>query len=286
MRSGYLLYLLAHSGPGGLTNVTKANSSIALAAAAVVGTIGLSTVVVYQWTLPTLTASLSHKIALLEERLSVETEATAELMAHNEALAARMIRERDDHRQQIAQLQDENNNLGRRLFESQIATLFLPGSPYPVGLDIVRIGDPDDKVLEVYAQGDVSAVGKRLVVDGQGDIFLRLVYTHSYSDRTVGLIDSIQYDLANYQRIGNDTLPDIPEGWLEDTLRRTLGEPYIVGVEAECLMWNVKGVGLVYYLGGADRFMISDYVSFPPGCDISEEQMERIEAAQAQEEEY
>jgi hypothetical protein len=58
--------------------VSESEHPIRIAALAVVGTIGVCSLIVSQWILPAVTASLKYKNELLNEKLSKETNANLE----------------------------------------------------------------------------------------------------------------------------------------------------------------------------------------------------------------
>jgi hypothetical protein len=78
------------------------------------------------------------------------------------------------------------------------------------------------------------------------------------------------------------SLPKIPDGWLEATLRRVLDEPFIIGQDNDCLLWKNSDSELVYYRIGADWFEVSGLETYPAGCSITDEQVGKIKSREKQ----
>ena len=168
---------------------------------------------------------------------------------------------------------EENNKLKERLFIYQSANMFLMGDPYPVGLDKIKIGDPEEKIRDVYQGDSIKETGRNISVTKIGPVFRAVIYTHSAIKKNEGKIDSIRYDLRNIDRIFDKSLPKVPDSWIEGSLRRSLGEPFIVGTDSDCLLWKHSDRELVYYRTKTDWFEISGHSTYPPGCSITSDQV-------------
>lgn len=247
-----------------------------LAALAVVGTMGVCTLVVFQWVLPTMTASSSHEISALKEKLTATNEESAKLRQDAERSFRRTEEEKRRDADRVAALSEENRALRDRLFQSEQANTFMLGDPYPVGIDRVRVGNVKEKIYEVFGHDSITETGRTLAVKRDGDTFRRIHYRHSATRSSAGKIDSIRYELRSIERTIDESLPKIPKEWLEGALRKALGEPYVVGLDNGCLFWKKSDMEGVYYLTKSDWFEVSGFVTYPPGCSISEEQLQAI----------
>lgn len=184
------------------------------AAIAVAGTIGVATVVVTQWIIPTMTASLAHNVELVKDELANEIKKNTDLIQ-----AAKVDHQRDADKisdltsaidrlnKQVAQLKSEGDSLRDRLFSSQNASMFAAGNPYPVGFDKIHIGDSKEKVKAVYPEEDVTEHDDYFTVAAHDQVFTRIIYRHSFSKKDLGKVDGITFELQNYMRIINKGLP-------------------------------------------------------------------------------
>lgn len=250
---------------------------IKTAAVSVAATVGLLTVLVYQWVLPTHTAALSYQNTLLQDQLVVaNTDHAASERRSSEQIGA-LMSELSTRNKDVITMTSEIESLHSRVFELERSNIFSAGVPYPVGLDRVKIGDPIELVSERYVGAKIEVNEYSSMVKESSDIFRLVIYRHSFSDETAGVVDSVDYEIFNVGRIIDD-LPRIPEDWLERSLTRSLGEPFVVGRRDDCLLWKYSKEEVVYYLRGSDSFTVSGMVSVPAGCQITDEQMERYVA--------
>jgi hypothetical protein len=252
---------------------------IKVAALAVVGTVTILSLIVSQWIVPTQTASLNHEVTLLKEQLSKQIEETELLKRSAKNISQTVEEQKAQTQRRIDLLVEENKQLKEKLFVSEQSNAFLIGDAYPIGLDRVKIGDPKDKVAELYRGARIDERGKTITVKHVNEVFLSARFHHSSARGTDGRIDSITFDLGTFERI-RDSLPRIPKSWLEDSLRKALGEPFQVGEDNKCLLWKTSANEPVYYLLEDDSFVISGYVTYPPGCYPSKEQMQRAKSRQ------
>lgn len=246
-----------------------------LAALAVVGTITICSVVVSQWILPPQLATLNHEIIILKEKLSKESEEKESLKRSGEKLSQIIEEQKTQNQKQVDSLSAENKKLKDKLFISDKSNAFLIGDAYPMGLDKVKIGDSKSKVAESYQGANIEEKGRTIIVKRASEVFLNVRFRHSSSPRTEGKIDSIDFDLGTFERIRDNSLPKVPESWLQDSLRKALGEPFLIGEDSKCLLWKTAANDPVYYLLEADSFEISGYVTYPPGCYLSKEQLQK-----------
>jgi len=259
--------------------VSESERSIRLAAAAVVGTVRLCTVLVTQWILPTVTASLNHEIELQKEKISTKDAEISTLKQKGQQLAQSIADEKRKSDQRVSDLTGDVAKLKDDLFLARSANMFLKGDPYPLGFDKVRIGDPLSKINEFYAAKDKTENGKSITIKDASEIFRFVQFRHSSSKNSLGKVDSISFDLGNLGRIVDKSLPRIPKDWLEQSLKRALGEPFVVGTDDNCLLWKTSdNENVVYHLIGSDLFEVSGYVTYPPGCSVSEDQLKQSKA--------
>lgn len=252
----------------------SADHPLKIAALAVVGTITVLSLIVSQWIIPTQTASLNHEITILKEKLAKESEDKDLLKRSGERLSQDLDGQKTQNQKRVDLLAAENKALRDKLFISEKANAFLIGDPYPVGLDKVKVGDPKSKVAESYRGGIVEEKGRTIVVKHAGELFPNVYFRHSSDRKTEGKIDSISFDLGTFERI-HDSSAKVPDNWLRDSLTKALGEPMLVGQDDKCLLWKSAANELVYYLMQADSFEISGYVTYPPGCYPSKEQVQK-----------
>jgi hypothetical protein len=229
---------------------------------------------VSQWILPTQTASLNHEIAILKEKLSKESEEKESLKRSGEKLSQTIEEQKTQNQKRVDSLSVENKEIKDKLFISEKSNAFLISDAYPIGLDKVKIGDPKSKVAESYRGANIGETGRTIIVKHASEVFLTVRF-HSSDRSTEGKIDSIQFDLGTFERIRNKSLPEVPKSWLQDSLRKVLGEPLLVGEDDKCLLWKTAANEPVYYLLEADWFEISGYVTYPPGCYPSKEQIQK-----------
>jgi hypothetical protein len=142
--------------------------------------------------------------------------------------------QRRQNQQKLDAFSAENKELKEKLFASQKANTFLIGDPYPIGFDKVKIGDSKSKLFDIYPAENIRETGRTINVKKGGEIFLDIRYRHSSSTNSQGKVDSIQYDLGKIDRILNKSLTSVPENWLDETLRKVLGEPLVIGVDNNC----------------------------------------------------
>ena len=254
-----------------------------MAALAVVGTFGVLTAVVTQWVIPTVTASLSHDIDVLKERLAVEVQKNKDLhdekirlLAEVEAGKKDLEAEKSALRPRYTAYAKEIDDLREEISTLRMSNLFTPENPYPLGLDRVRIGDPIDKIDDAYNGKKIDKRNTTITVETAEEPFLMMVFNHSSSKETNGKIVGITYSYQKLKRIIHSNLPRISENWLEDSLLRNFGEPYVVGPENDCLLWKVNQEEIVYYLKGDDDFFVSGLVLIPAGCNVSDEQAKQF----------
>jgi hypothetical protein len=246
-----------------------------VAALAVVGTITVLSLVATQWILPTQTASLNHEITILKERLLKESEEKETLKRLGEKLSQTIEEQKAQNQKRVDSLSAENKGLKDKLFISEKSNAFLIGDAYPIGLDKVKIGDPKSKVAESYRGASIEETGRTIIVKQASEIFMTVRFRHSSNRGTEDKIDNIKFDLGTFERIRNNSLPEVPKNWLQDSLRRVLGEPLLVGEDNKCFLWKTAANEPVYYLLEADSFQISGYVTYPPGCYVSKEQVQK-----------
>lgn len=254
-----------------------AEHPLAICAIAVAGTIGVCTAITFQWVVPTMTASIVHTSDMLAERVAELEKQKADLseklagsgveLAQARRASADAIAQREAH---IAQLQDE-------LFDSQRVNAFATGYPYPVGLDKVKLGDPIQRITEIYQKVDYESKSYRAVKTGE-KLFTDISFSFGRSENS-GKIEGVRFVLGSnvMRKYSKEGLPTVPDGWLESALKRALGSnPKIIGPEEDCLVWALDNPKiLVYYNRDGDDYFISEKLS-PGGCYITDEQLKTM----------
>jgi hypothetical protein len=266
---------LAQSNQSRTANWNFANHPLAVIAASVIATATLCLAVVQGVVLPSATGSLDH-------RLAVQTDKTAEAEAVNSNLRleiasltdkiARLSQTTaenwDKRRTEASAYETEIAELKQQIFELQHVSVMAAGSPYPVGLDLVRLGDDVAKVSAVYPNAELSGHG--ISQEFEDGIFLRAYYGHSFTNESEGQVTSARFSMGRLSRIVDD-LPRIDDSWLESALKRALGSPtMIIGLDNDCLFWKASDTEFVYYSQGDDSFSIHGLESYPAGCEFPE----------------
>jgi hypothetical protein len=163
-------------------------------------------------------------------------------------------------------------DLKKDLFASQITNLFILGSPYPVGLDKVRLGDPVTKIAEAYPYKNQSDVSSHLSFKLPSDVFEWLSF--DYNVEKTDVVDAVTLDIGELRSLGKNPKPPLPDGWLEASLRRSLGKPIAeIGPGKRCLIWRVDTMDrtLVSFRKGDSNYVISN-VETASGCYFTPEQ--------------
>jgi hypothetical protein len=123
---------------------------------------------------PTVTASWTHENSLLKEKLSKSLDDNITLKKKNEKLVSALDEQKKSGLRNSEASTTEIRGLKDRLFQSQMANMFLIGDPYPVGLDKIRIGDPKQKVFDIYPHEQVSEVRREVRVKAPEEVFRRI----------------------------------------------------------------------------------------------------------------
>lgn len=250
---------------------------LTLCAAGVVATVGVCTVATFQWIVPTMTASLTHSAELLKEGLKKRDDDKHGLERQINGLKNQITnlnKEVEDFRKVIALKDKSIAKLKTELFESQKANIFTAKSPYPMGLDKVKIGDPIEKIAEAYPFETNSNNNSWISVKLPSEVFTRIGFNHSYEVQ--GKVEAITFDLGRFRGMLQQEPPVIPDGWLEQMLTRSLGEPILIGVDDDCLVWleDKKSNVMIFYKRGDTNYMVSTSL-LPGGCFITDEQRKK-----------
>lgn len=253
-----------------------------LAAIAVVGTITVGTLVVTQWIVPTLTASLSHELTLAKEKASATQVEIATIKSEREKLSAAIEDEKSKAQKESVALLAENKVLKEKLFNAEKVNSFLKGDPYPVGLDKIKLGESKDKVLTIYQGANLVETPRSVRIKQTNDLFREIRYNHSARKPGEGKIESIQYDLGTLDRIRDRNLPTVPKNWLAESLAKALGEPDVIGLDNDCLVWKIADNAVVYYVKDTDWFEINGLATYPPACSMTDEQFKEAKKRREQ----
>lgn len=237
-----------------------------IAALAVVGTIGVATIVVTQWVLPTVSASLNYENTVLKAKVSKAEEEKSALKQSGEQELKLHVSEKAEYQKKLDTLTFEAEQLKQQLFALLKANAFSSGIPYPVGLDKVKFGDSIERIYSAYPRDRIKEEGKTLItVSGVGELFAEIKYVHSYTKATQGSVFGVQYRLNRSDSASRKKL-EIPVDWLEQALTKTLGNPRVVGSDDACLFWRVSDLESVYYKKSSDWFHVMSQDTYLAGC--------------------
>ncbi len=249
-----------------------------IATVAVAGTIGLGTAIVHQWIIPTITAGLQFEIQSLKAERDKQQKLSAEAVEEKKKLSDETVKIRKQNDERERQSSAQIDLLTNQLFAFKMASIFQVGSPYPIGLDFVKIGDPKSKIREAYPNVSITEKGRSTTIEPISEPFTKISYVHSESKPdSKETITSIRYSASNLPRIIKGSKERVDAAWVEANLNRTLGKSFVIGRDDDCLLWRLSDKELVYYLRGSDWYFISGYTTYPAGCSISDEQAKRIE---------
>jgi len=175
-------------------------------------TVTLGIIFVTQIVCPTQTASLGNKVS--------------EVVSENDSLHRRVQSLKsaaDEQRNTIIRLRESYSDLRRRLAEAEYSNLLVSGSPYPVGLGKVKVGDPIS-LLEKYYPSDRIKYRKdgRKTLYGQSEIFDRVTYYFEVEDGE-SLITHIVFPLNFDEHF--DLGSDQKNEFLLSRLVDSLGQP-------------------------------------------------------------
>jgi hypothetical protein len=118
---------------------------------------GAAVMFFYNVILPTHTVSLQNRIAALSEEPITRRAKVAEEKVHA--------------------LEGQLKEAQRVAAEFQLAKVFVAGSPYPVGLDRVKIGDTQEDIINVFPKDSIEMFGRRWwSVKDQHPLFKTITY--------------------------------------------------------------------------------------------------------------
>ena len=116
------------------------------------------------------------RLQLATEKLQSEAASKAELATTNLEVAQGVIR---DLQASEASLRASLKEREDQLFDTRMAALLPVGSPYPAGLDDVKIGDHISQVDAAYQSENVDKRKRRGIVDNADPIIQWVLYDHS-----------------------------------------------------------------------------------------------------------
>ncbi len=224
-------------------------------------------------------ASVNNKLEVKTEeldKLSVEIAATKidasnyKMQLNN--LNSEIIQVQKTNSDSISEKEIQIVDLRQQLFTSQTANMFISGSPYPVGFDRVRLGDPIKSITEVYPYQNVSNDDSSFTFEIPSDVFTWLSF--NYNNDRKDVVEAISFDVGILRKSRRNPKPELPDDWLLTTLNRTLGNPFTeIGPDKQCLVWRLDHMDktLVFYKKGDTSYMISNLLS-PGGCYFTKEQ--------------
>jgi hypothetical protein len=230
-------------------------------------------------------ASEKHSLQLKSEELEKkETEKKAvenknlELLAQISKMNAQVSTLEQQRNDGIADRDKRIAQLQMELFESQKGNIFMSGSPYPIGFDKIKLGDPIEKIAEAYPYENQSKSSSSILLDPSSDIFRWMRFEHDRG-KVKGKVDSVSFDTGTLRSFGKNPKPPLPDRWIETALTRALGEPIVrIGVDEKCIVWKVEDEqkSFVFHVEGETDFIIS-VALWPPGCFITDDQRKALD---------
>ncbi|MVA27043.1 hypothetical protein V6582_14950 [Agrobacterium vitis] len=222
---------------------------------------------------------LDQKAAALDkiaaEKVVLETK-SSEYLAQIANLSSK-IEAVQSEQSSISAIKDKQiKELKAQLFEAQKANIFIAGSPYPVGLDKIRIGDPIKKIPDAYPYQNESKSSTRIVFKNPSDVFEWMIFEHSVEKD--GVVEAISFDVGRLRKFGKNPKPELPDGWLDSALNRALGAPrYEMGSDRECSFWRIDNMDrlFVFHIKGDESYMITKEMA-PAGCYFTKDQRKEL----------
>jgi hypothetical protein len=154
-----------------------------------------------------------------------------------------------------------------QIFALRIANLLVPSSPYPIGLEQVRIGDPISKAANLFQNHNIIENKRSLTVNNYDPLISQIYYGHSFREDD-GLVNQITFNTRKVWRKFEGLLP-VPDDLFSKALTRTLGEPRLSGRDKECLWWSASAdeeSDFVYHVQGSGKYEILRRDATPPEC--------------------
>jgi hypothetical protein len=266
-----------------LSNI--ADHPVVLCAATAMAVLTACTGVTFTWIVPTMVASVENKLDLrsqeLEKALSDKTaveEKNSGLLTQIADLESKLGASNTERIDTVASKDKRIAELQSQLFEAQKSGLFISGSPYPVGFDKVRLGDPVSKITEVYPYKNESESNTRIFFHVPSDVFSWMGFDFNSEKKDV--VEAVSLSIGILRTLGRDPKSELPDNWLETTLTRALGEPTVaIGPSEKCLVWRIDSMDktLVFHRKGDDEYVISRGIA-PGGCYITKEQRDKMDA--------
>ncbi|MBY3536149.1 hypothetical protein HFN68_25010 [Rhizobium laguerreae] len=262
-----------------------ADHPVVLCAMTAVGVLTVCTGITFSWIVPTMVASTNNKLeaATRESQKLASEKAESDnrlitLRAELADMGKRLTASEQEKMQIVADKDKRIAELKNELFESSTVNLFISGSPYPVGFDKVRVGDPVAKIAESYPFQNDSESSVRVSFRVPSDVFYRLSFDFDTDQKDV--VEAVSLSIGRLRGLGSNPLPELPDSWIETTLRRVLGEPKAeIGPDKQCLVWTMDDAAksLVYYRKKDTDYMVSSTLS-PGGCYLTQDQRKEFDA--------
>lgn len=231
--------------------MSPTDSPIIAAAVAVSATIGLAVLVVKEIVLPTHVAAVTYELDSTKKELAAKTDRIVQLEDEKQALSSR-----------INELEKEKQRLSSDLFAAQNANAFVKGSPYPVGLEKIKIGDKIELIDSVYPSSAVRKDKRQVIAETQHAIFVRSYYTHNHTTSTP-IVNSIRFVTDAFNPRVDQRATEV---WIGESLARSLGPPRMVGEDRDCMFWQLGQHEFVYYRERDYWYWVMDESGYPPGC--------------------
>lgn len=165
---------------------------------------------------------IPNRVAKQEIEILKQKDVHGQLIARNTSLTNAIAIEKKQNSnltQKIKKLTEQTTKLSAELLASRNSNLFQPGSPYPNGFGLVRVGMPISEVSKVYnakyvrkAEDDMEYVS----VDLQNSVFSYVTYY--YEKQKKG-------DLITHIVFRDSVSNPLPETFIRDRLIEALGTP-------------------------------------------------------------
>jgi hypothetical protein len=259
---------------------------VILSAGTAVAVLTVCTGITFTWIVPTMVASANNKLEATAAELSkVEKEKEAAeakslgYQAEIKELNSRVAAITKERTELAAEKDKRIADLQMELFETQTLNMFVSGSPYPVGFDKVRLGDPIAKVADEYKLKNESDSSLRIVLKPPSQVFKWVIFDYNTQEKDI--VEAVSFDIGTMRAFRQNPKPPLPDNWIEKTLIRVLGDPKAkIGPDEKCFVWSVgvaeKEKALVLYRQGDTQYTISNVIC-PPGCYFTKEQMDKFD---------
>ena len=184
----------------------------------------------YNVLFPTLTASLQNEVTSLRSQ----------------------VQEIRELKNRIAAMEAAAKVEKQRLAETQMTNLFALGSPYPIGLGKVKIGDTIDSILTAYPEAPIDRHSTYWSVPQDHALFSQIAFFFERDSKP----PRVRSLLIHLRAISGDLL--------QAKLIESLGQPSSPGPKKDCFIWKVQDK--LFVKRENERSFLID--SMQPNCNL------------------